>query len=205
MAFPGYLGMGDMILDDEDEEDEDYTIEGEESQDSDDSDESQQQPSPEKPEQQTKRPSIEFKEVPTENMEGEARPTVKTSSPMPAFPSKKVKKGFPVIQHPSGLRYQDVIVGTGKRVAVGRNVALQYNLHLENGKLVDKADRKRPFKFRLGIGECIKGIDLGVVGMREGGERHLIVPPELGYGDQSVSSIPPGSTLYFDITLMRAF
>lgn len=117
----------------------------------------------------------------------------------------KKKKGFPVIKHPSGLLYQDMIVGSGRVVQRGRNVALQYVLRLENGKVVDRADRKRPFKFRLGIGECIKGFDVGVIGMREGGERHLIVPPELGYGDQSMAGIPPGSTLYFDVTIVKAF
>lgn len=214
MPVPGYIGMDDVILgdiDDDDEEDEDYTIEGEESQDSDASDESQPLSTIKKPEQKSNKPAIEFKEAVSDDtgtQEGkpeEARPTVKTASRTSVSPSKKAKKTFPVIQHPSGLRYQDVIIGTGRRVVVGRNVALQYALRLENGKLVDKADRKRPFKFRLGIGECIKGIDLGVVGMREGGERHLIVPAELGYGDQNVANIPPGSTLYFDIVLIKAF
>lgn len=120
-------------------------------------------------------------------------------------PKKKSGKAIPVITHPSGLRYQNMLPGVGKPVQVGRNVAIQYVLRLDNGKVVDKADRKRPFKFRLGIGECIKGMDVGIVGMREGGERHIVVPPELGYGDQSLPGIPANSTLYFDVTVVKAF
>lgn len=118
---------------------------------------------------------------------------------------KKKQAGLPVITDRSGLKYQDILVGSGKRVVKGHNVALQYVLRLENGKVIDKADRKRPFKFRLGIGECVKGFDIGVSGMREGGERHLIVPPQLGYGDQSPPGIPRNATLYFDIIVVKAF
>lgn len=118
---------------------------------------------------------------------------------------KPASGGLPIMTHRSGLKFQDIIIGSGKRVVKGHNVALSYVLRLESGKVIDRADRKRPFKFRLGIGECVKGFDIGVVGMREGGERHLIVPPELGYGDQSPPGIPRNSTLYFDITVMKAF
>lgn len=129
------------------------------------------------------------------------------SSDDAAAPAKKKAKrpASSMTKHQSGLQYQDLITGSGKRVERGRNVALQYTIRLENGKVVDKADRKRPFRFRLGIGECIKGFDIGVMGMREGGERHLIVPPELGYGDQKTGSIPSGSTLYFDVSIVKAF
>lgn len=113
--------------------------------------------------------------------------------------------GLPIINHKSGLKFQDLVIGSGKRVIKGHNVALHYTLRLENGKVVDKADRRRPFKFRLGIGECIKGFDIGVSGMREGGERHLIVPPQLGYGHDSPPGIPRNSTLFFDVGVIKAF
>lgn len=174
-------------------------------------------PQSEPPKQMT----IEFKEAAQEKEDKSEKKTGKRSKPepktssagnTPARPSilkKSVKpssasKLLPMVTR-GALQYQDLIVGSGKRVIKGHNVALQYVLRLENGKLVDKASRKRPFKFRLGIGECIKGFDLGVDGMREGGERHLIVPPELGYGDQDQAEIPPGSTLYFDVTVVKAF
>lgn len=115
------------------------------------------------------------------------------------------KRGLPLIKHRSGLQYQDVIVGSGKKVVRGRNVAIKYTLRLENGKVIDKADSRRPFKFRLGIGECVKGFDIGVGNMREGGERHLIVPPHLGYGQHPPPGIPKNATLYFDVTVIKAF
>lgn len=122
-------------------------------------------------------------------------------------PAKKKKKsaGLPIVTHKSGLKYQDTIVGSGKPTKKGHNVAIHYVLRLENGKVIDRADRKRPFKFRLGIGECVKGFDIGVMGMREGGERHLIVPPQLGYGNNPPPGIPRNATLYFDVGVIKAF
>lgn len=115
------------------------------------------------------------------------------------------RDALPLITHRSGLQFQDILLGSGKKVVKGHNVALSYVLRLENGKIVDKATRKRPFKFRLGIGECVKGFDIGVMGMREGGERHLIVPPKLGYGREPPPGIPRNATLYFDIAVIKAF
>lgn len=118
---------------------------------------------------------------------------------------KPGSSGLPFITHRSGVRFQDIIIGSGKKVQHGHKVAVQYVLRLENEKIVDRADRKRPFKFRLGTGEVVKGFDIGLMGMREGGERHVIVPAESGYGDSAVPGIPKGSTLYFDITVLKAF
>lgn len=129
----------------------------------------------------------------------------KTANGKGAMVVKRKGSALPIITHKTGLQFQDIVVGSGKKVVNGRNVALQYTLRLENGKVVDRADRKRPFKFRLGIGECIKGFDIGVSGMREGGERHLIVPPKLGYGNQPPPGIPRNSTLYFDVIVSKAF
>ncbi|KAI0560004.1 FK506-binding protein [Gracilaria domingensis] len=118
---------------------------------------------------------------------------------------RKRTTGLPVVNHRSGLKFQDIILGSGKKVVQGRNVALKYILRLENGKVVDKAEARKPFKFRLGVGECVKGFDIGVNGMREGGERHLIVPPDLAYGRHPPPGIPRNATLYFDITVVKAF
>ncbi|CAN8072894.1 unnamed protein product [Agarophyton chilense] len=118
---------------------------------------------------------------------------------------RKQSKGLPVVNHRSGLKFQDIIIGHGKRVVPGRNVAIKYTLRLENGKVIDKAEARKPFKFRLGVGECVKGFDIGVRGMREGGERHLIVPPDLAYGQHPPPGIPRNATLYFDVTVIKAF
>lgn len=116
-----------------------------------------------------------------------------------------VKKTNKISKHVSGLKFQELLVGTGRMPTRGRNVAIKYTLRLESGKLVDKS-RKAPFKFRLGVGEVIKGMDIGVETMREGGQRHLIIPPELGYGSEgSPPAIPKNSMLFFDITLVRAW
>jgi len=116
---------------------------------------------------------------------------------------KKDKKSVKVLK--SGCEIQDVLVGTGKPVKFGRNVAVHYTLSLANGKVVDKS-RKQAFKFRLGVGECIKGFDLGISGMREGGERHVVVPGNLGYGKQGAPpDIPPNAKLFFDVKVVKAF
>lgn len=113
--------------------------------------------------------------------------------------------GGKIMTHSSGLRYQELLVGSGRAPTVGRNVAIKYTLRLESGKVVDRSGRA-PFKFRLGIGEVVKGMDLGVQGMREGGSRHLIIPPRLGYGREgSPPAIPRNSTLFFDVTLVKVW
>mmetsp|Transcript_25526 Transcript_25526/g.100820 ORF Transcript_25526/g.100820 Transcript_25526/m.100820 type:complete len:162 (-) Transcript_25526:2722-3207(-) len=84
-----------------------------------------------------------------------------------------------------------------------KQVSCHYTLRLENGKKVDSSGKK-PFRFRLGVGEVIKGWDNGLSGMRVGGERHIIVPPRLGYGSKSMGQIPRNSTLYFDVKLVDA-
>jgi FKBP-type peptidyl-prolyl cis-trans isomerase len=114
-------------------------------------------------------------------------------------------KGGKIVTHPSGLKYQELLIGTGKSPTVGRNVAIRYTLRMESGKVVDKSG-KTPFKFRLGIGEVIKGMDLGIEGMREGGSRHLIIVPKLAYGKQgSPPAIPRNATLFFDVELIKAW
>lgn len=104
-----------------------------------------------------------------------------------------------------GLKVQDLLVGAGALVRKGHNVAVKYTLRLENGNVVDKT-KKTPFKFRLGVGECVKGFDLGIAGMRVGGERHLVIPSELGYGRKGAPpDIPANATLYFDVKVMKAW
>jgi FKBP-type peptidyl-prolyl cis-trans isomerase len=126
---------------------------------------------------------------------------------VPSGTSKAVvpKSQTAFVTHKSGLRYQDLMVGAGKAAVKGKNVAINYTLRTESGKVVDKSGSKA-FKFRLGIGEVIKGMDIGVLGMREGGERHLIIPANLGYGKEgSPPAIPRNATLFFDVALVRAW
>ena len=96
-------------------------------------------------------------------------------------------------------------LGKGPVAAKGRKVSILYDGRLINGKRFDKNDnRKHPFKFRLGVGEVIKGMDRGVEGMRVGGKRRLTIPAKLGYGTQGAPpDIPRNATLIFDIEVLK--
>ena len=106
----------------------------------------------------------------------------------------------------SGLSYTDIVKGTGAAPVSGKNVTVHYTGTLENGKKFDSSvDRGQPFVFRIGAGEVIPGWDEGVISMRVGGKRRLVVPPQLGYGANGAGGvIPPNATLIFDVELLAA-
>jgi len=103
------------------------------------------------------------------------------------------------------VKVLDLKLGTGPEVRDRKLVTMNYVGRLSNhkGKVFDQS-KGRPFSFRLGKGEAIKGWDIGVVGMRVGGVRRITVPPAAGYGARSVGGIPKNSTLCFDVTCMKA-
>jgi FKBP-type peptidyl-prolyl cis-trans isomerase len=105
---------------------------------------------------------------------------------------------------PSGLRYQDVSVGSGEEATAGRTAVVHYTGWLPDGKKFDSSrDRNEPFSFPLGAGQVIAGWDQGVVGMKVGGRRKLVIPPDLGYGASGAPpDIPPNATLVFDVELL---
>ncbi|CAJ1938866.1 unnamed protein product [Cylindrotheca closterium] len=98
-----------------------------------------------------------------------------------------------------GVKYKDVVVGTGDEVREKKLVTVQYQL--KGGKFKAVLDSSKKFNFRVGKGEVIQGWDIGLLGMRVGGRRQLIVPPKAGYGSQDIGA-GPGGLLYFDITLL---
>jgi FKBP-type peptidyl-prolyl cis-trans isomerase len=105
----------------------------------------------------------------------------------------------------NGLEIQDVVVGSGAEAKNGDTVSAHYVGTLSDGKKFDSSyDRGEPFSFVLGSGAVIKGWDLGLVGMKVGGKRKLVIPPDLGYGDRNIGEglIPPNSILFFDVELM---
>ncbi len=108
---------------------------------------------------------------------------------------------------PSGIQYQDEVVGTGDSPKTGQTVTVHYTGWLyDNGakgkKFDSSRDRGSPFAFRLGVGQVISGWDQGVATMQVGGKRTLIIPPEHGYGARGAGgAIPPNATLMFDVEL----
>jgi FKBP-type peptidyl-prolyl cis-trans isomerase len=103
----------------------------------------------------------------------------------------------------SGLQSNDTVVGTGAVATAGKDVTVNYTGMFTDGKKFDSSlDRGVPFTFRLGAGQVIKGWDIGVEGMKVGGKRILVIPPELGYGAQAVGPIPANSTLVFQVELV---
>ena len=103
----------------------------------------------------------------------------------------------------SGLYYRDITVGTGATLASGRTVGMRYSGAFVNGTVFDANPApKAVFTFVLGSGQVIKGWDEGLVGMKVGGTRQLIIPPSLGYGDEGNQGIPPAATLVFEVELL---
>ena len=108
----------------------------------------------------------------------------------------------------NGLQITDTKAGTGAEARKGQTVTVHYTGWLFNNgqqgaKFDSSRDRKDPFKFPLGSGMVIKGWDEGVAGMKVGGQRTLIIPPEMGYGVRGAGGvIPPNATLKFDVELL---
>ncbi len=114
----------------------------------------------------------------------------------------------PMTTSVTGLQYKDTKVGAGATPKIGQTAVMHYTGWLynngEKGKKFDSShDRGQPFEFRLGQGQVIKGWDEGVEGMKVGGKRTLVIPPDLGYGARGAGGvIPPNAWLIFDVELV---
>lgn len=115
----------------------------------------------------------------------------------------------PLITTASGLQYQVLEEGKGDTVKARDTVWVHYTLWLEDGTVVDSSleafgGRGEPFQTQIGVGAVIAGWDEGIVGMKVGERRKLIIPPELAYGERGAgSSVPPNATLVFETELVR--
>lgn len=137
-----------------------------------------------------------------------ANPAAETPAQSPATtPAEPTMVTAPSVQK------IDQIVGSGNEVTVGNTVSVHYTgwLHdpfakQEHGRMFDSSKGRAPLSFTLGAGRLIKGWEQGVVGMKVGGKRTLIIPPELGYGANGAGNgvIPPNAQLIFDIELLSA-
>lgn len=137
-------------------------------------------------------------------------PTAAATSQPAASPSAAVssESNNAMKRTPSGLQYQDLVIGTGPRALPTQKVRVYYKGQLPNGTVFDSTKKDESIEFPLK--DVIEGWVIGIGGgkgiepMRVGGKRKLIIPPELGYGNRPHSTIPPNSTLIFEIELLGA-
>ena len=131
-------------------------------------------------------------------------PAAKEPAKAPAA-TEPAAEGGKEVETPSGLKYVDVVVGTGASPVAGRSVKVHYRGTLTDGKEFDSSyGRNEPFVFTIGVGQVIKGWDEGVMSMKVGGKRKLTIPANLGYGARGAGGvIPPNATLLFDVELLE--
>jgi FKBP-type peptidyl-prolyl cis-trans isomerase len=124
----------------------------------------------------------------------------------PGYPAPKDARGRTVeTTTASGLKYEDQVVGDGTEAVPGKSVEVHYTGTLADGTKFDSShDRRRPFTFKLGAGQVIKGWDEGVAGMKVGGKRKLVIPYQLAYGERGHPPvIPARAELTFIVELLK--
>ena len=126
---------------------------------------------------------------------GDAEPTTATTADAGA--GGDCEEG--IVTTDSGLKYEEVECGDGETAGRGDTVSVKYRGTLEDGTEFDAGT----YPFQIGAGMVIAGWEEGIQGMKVGGKRKLIIPPELGYGPTGNGPIPPNATLLFDVELLE--
>jgi peptidylprolyl isomerase len=126
-------------------------------------------------------------------------PATSPSAAVSAAPSPG-PTGTPIVLK-SGLQYIDDVVGTGPMPKKGQKVAIKYTAMVGN-KRIEASSPAAPFEFVLGSDQAMKGLDEGVSTMKVGGKRRILVPPELGYGNNEVGNVPPNSIIIYEVELL---
>lgn len=105
--------------------------------------------------------------------------------------------------HERGFYWRDIIVGDGRQGAPGLPVHISYVVRLPDGTEVDRAEPERPLIFKLGERQAIVAMELALRGMKVGGVRQLVVPPDLAYGARGRGRVPPNATLVMIVRLVK--
>ena len=201
----------DYSEDDSEDDSEDEMMMGD---DSDDEDSDSEDEDDSEDEGVTRKGGVQIQEIeekkPAQKRPAESKPAktpepkkqavVKEASKRPDTPKRVHKNGMEII-NTHATKNAKAKVATG-----GKKVAMKYIGKLPSGKIFDQTKGKASFTFRLGVGEVIRGWDVGVEGMREGDKRTLIIPAAMGYGKKGIKGvIPGGSALHFDVELVKVF
>jgi len=125
-------------------------------------------------------------------------------TPLPTEISKEVLENEQDGKGVLEMTIEDIQIGTGNEAVAGKKITVNYVGTLVDGTKFDSSyDRSEPFTFNLGAGQVILGWEQGFEGMKVGGKRKLTIPPNLGYGSRPMGTIPPYSTLIFEVELLK--
>ena len=208
--------LEDVDIDDSEGDSEDEDDSEDDSEDDDDDEDDSEEDSEDDEPVVTKKGGVKIQEIKEEKKRPAEEKPAKTPEPkkQAVEPKKQVvepkkKPDTPKRVHKNGMEIINTFASknaNAKVAAGGKKVAMKYIGKLPSGKIFDQTKGNATFTFRLGVGEVIKGWDVGVEGMREGDKRTLIIPSAMGYGKKGIKGvIPGGSALHFDVELIKVF